>query len=85
YHIVRSVLSGQYLIAHNDSANRGAPGRWTRIDWVKLDGMPPYTWGFCFSAYDARSAATAESVSIARPATPKTGCNGFPYTRMKGK
>jgi hypothetical protein len=83
YHIVRWVSERHYLIAQNDSANRTAPGRWTRIDWLPLAGMPPYEWGFCFSAYDARSAAAAESVTVARPETPRTGCNGYPYTRMR--
>jgi hypothetical protein len=83
YHIVRWVPERHYLIARNDSANRSAPGRWTRIDWLPLGGMPPYEWGFCFSAYAAPSAAAAESVTVARPETPRTGCNGYPYTRMR--
>ncbi|MEP6494138.1 MAG: hypothetical protein ABJF01_15750 [bacterium] len=83
FHIVQWVPSRTFLIAHNDSANRGDAGRWTRIDWLRLDGMAPYEWAFCFSAYDAPSAAAAESVAIAHPETPKTGCNGFPYTRMR--
>lgn len=52
-------------------------------DWARLDGMAPYEWAFCFSAYNAPTAAAAESVSIARPEAPKTGCNGYPYTRMR--
>ena len=83
YHIVRWVPERHYLIARNDSANRTAPGRWTRIDWLTLAGMSPYEWGFCFTAYDAPSAAAAESVTVARPETPRTGCNGYPYTRMR--
>lgn len=83
YHIVRWVPDRQFLIARNDSANRGAPGRWTRIDWVRLSGMAPYDWGFCFSAYEAPSASAAESTTVAKPETPRTGCNGYPYTRMR--
>ena len=82
YHVVRWNVAEQYLIARNDSANASAPGRWSRIDWVPLDGMSPYEWGYCYSAYDAESAAAAESVSVARRDTPRTGCNGFPFTRM---
>ena len=35
YHIVRWVPERHYLIARNDSANQTAPGRWTRIDWLR--------------------------------------------------
>ena len=83
YRIVRWSPEGQYLIAQNDSSNRGAPRRWTRIDWMPLPGMPPYEWAFCFSAYDAATAAVAESSAVARRSTPRTGCNGFPFTRMR--
>jgi hypothetical protein len=83
FHIVRWDPIGRYLIALNDSANTSAGGKWTRIDWVELTGMPPYAWAFCLSAYDAPTAAAAESVTIARPETPRTGCNGFPFSRMR--
>jgi hypothetical protein len=83
YHIVRWVPEEQYLIARNDSANRGAPGKWTRIDWVSLTGMPPYEWAFCLSAYDAPTQAAAEAATIARRDTPRTGCNGYPFSRMR--
>jgi hypothetical protein len=83
YHIRHWNASEQYLIAQNDSANPGDPGRWTRIDWMRLPSMPPFAWAFCLSAYAAPSAAAAESTRIARRETPRTGCNGFPFTRMK--
>jgi hypothetical protein len=83
YHIVRWVPEQQYLIARNDSANRGAAGRWTRIDWVSLTGMPPYEWAFCLSAFDAPTQAAAESTTIARRETPRTGCNGYPFSRLR--
>ncbi len=83
YHIVRWDVPGQFLIARNDSANPGDKGRWTRIDWLPLGGMPPYTWAYCYSAYNAPSAAVAEAVSVAKRATPRTGCNGFPFSRMR--
>lgn len=83
YHIARWATREHFLIAQNDSANTSAARRWTRIDWVRLDGVPPYTWAFCFSAYDALTAAAAESTHVAKPDTPRTGCNGHPFTRMK--
>jgi hypothetical protein len=83
YHIRRWNVAEQYLIAQNDSSNPSAPGQWTRIDWMALPSMPPYTWAFCLSAYSAPTAAAAESTVIARRETPRTGCNGFPFSRMQ--
>ncbi len=83
FHIVAWNVPGQYLIARNDSANSAAPGRWTRIDWMEFSGMAPYTWGFCLSAWEAETRAEAESTNVANRTTPRTGCNRFPFSRMK--
>lgn len=83
FHILKWNVAGKYLIARNDSGNAIDAGLWTRIDWMDLPGMPPYQWGFCYSAYRAPSAAVAETVSVARRETPRTGCNRFPFSRMK--
>lgn len=83
YHIVRWRSEAQYLIARNDADNPGEAGLWTRIDWMTLPGMPPFAWAFCLSAYRAPSAAAAESTTVARRDTPRTGCNGHPFSRMK--
>ncbi len=83
YHIHRWNPDQQYLIAQNDSGNVSAGGRWTRIDWAPLEGMPPYTWAFCLSAYDAPSAQAAERTTIVRRDSLRTGCNGFPFSRMR--
>jgi hypothetical protein len=83
YRIVRWDSAQRFLVAQNGEGNPSSPGRWTRIDWILLDGMPPYTWAFCFSAYDAPTADSAAATRIARPETPRTGCNGFPYSRLK--
>jgi cation:H+ antiporter len=83
YHVDRWHPDEQFLIARNDSENSYDPGLWTRIDWVELEGMSPYGWAFCLSTFDAVSADAAESVTIADPESPQTGCNGFPYSRMK--
>jgi hypothetical protein len=83
FHIVKWNPDARYLIARNDTANVADRGLWTRIDWVPLSGMQPYEVAFCFSAYKAPSAAAAESVTVAKPETPRTGCNGFPFTRLR--
>ena len=83
YHITKWAPEQQYFIAHNDAGNKSDSGRWTRIDWLPLSGMPPYEWAFCFSAYNAPTATAAESTNVANRETPRTGCNGFPFSRMK--
>ena len=83
YRVVAWHPEAQYLIARNDAGNRSDAGKWTRIDWVTLPGMPPYAWAFCLSAWDAATQADAERADIARRDTPKTGCNGYPLSRMR--
>jgi hypothetical protein len=83
YRIVKWDSAARYVIAQNGAANPSDPLKWTRIDWIYLDGMPPYTWAFCFSAFNAPTADSAEATRVARPDTPRTGCNGFPYSRLK--
>lgn len=80
--IQRWHATRQYLIASSRADSAGTV-RWSRIDWIPLEGMPPYEWAFCVSEWRAISADSAEAVQIANPATPRTGCNGFPYSRMK--
>lgn len=83
YNILEWVPEAGYLIAQNDTSNANDGGLFTRIDWVELDGMPPYDWAFCISAYNAESAEAAASVTIANREIPRTGCNGFPFSRMQ--
>jgi hypothetical protein len=82
YRIVKWAVSARYLIAENAATNASAPGKWTRIDWVPLDeSMAPWTWAFCFSAFDAPTREKAAAAS-ANQAAPRTGCNGHPFSRM---
>lgn len=72
-----------FVIAQNAEDNPGEAGLYTRIDWMPLSNMDPYTWAFCLSTYDAPSAEAAQAVTIANRETPRTGCNGFPFSRMR--
>jgi hypothetical protein len=83
YHVVRWNAEGEYLVARNDSANPADGGRWTRIDWVPLAGMEPYGWAYCISTWNAATVEEAEAAATADRATPRTGCGGHPFTRMK--
>lgn len=85
YRIVRWNADAHYLIAENNSTGPASLGRWTRIDWVKLENMAPYGWAFCFSAYEMKTAAAAESSMVAKAGTPRSGCNGYPFTRMRAE
>jgi hypothetical protein len=82
YHIVVSNDSAQYLVARNDRGNTSDPGKWTRIDWMVLP-MPPYEWAFCLIEYTAESRALAEANTGADREHPRSGCNGFPFSRMR--
>lgn len=83
YRVVRWNEANEYLIAQNGATNSSAPNLWTRIDWMQLSNMAPYEWAFCLSSYDAPTAAAAEATEVARRETPRTGCNGFPFSRMR--
>jgi hypothetical protein len=83
YRVVEWNVAERFLIAQNDAANPSDAGLWTRIDWMSFTGMAPYTWGFCLTAYKAPTAEAARSTAAAKRDTPRTGCNGFPFSRMK--
>ena len=72
----------QFVVAKNDSANPSDGGLWTRIDWVLLEGSDDYEWAFCYAAYQATTPEDAVSAPATERATPRTGCNGFPFSRM---
>ena len=83
YHVVERDPAGRSLIARNDEDNPSGGGRWTRIDWVRLEDMAPWTWAYCLTVYDAETRDAAESAPAADRASPRTGCSGFPFSRMR--
>ncbi len=83
FHILKWNVDEQYFIAKNDSLNSYDPNLYTRVDWVKLEDMEPYKWGLCLSAYNASTAGSAEATNVVERSAPKTGCNGYPFSRMK--
>lgn len=85
FHLVEWHVPEQYVIARNDAANPSDPGLWTRIDWMRFEGMPPYTWGFCLTAFRAPSREVARATPAPDRAAPRTGCNGYPFSRMKAE
>jgi hypothetical protein len=83
YHIEYVNAAAEYLVARNDADNPSEKGLWSRIDWVRLENMAPFEWAFCLSAYDASTREAAEAVTIAKRETPRTGCGGHPFSRMR--
>ncbi len=83
YHVVRWDAVGKFAIAQNDPTNPGDGNKWTRIDWIELPHQTPYSWGYCYTAYQASSVADAIAAPPVDRTTPRTGCNGFPFTRMR--
>jgi hypothetical protein len=78
--------SGRFLIARSENDSPSAPVLWTRIDWVLLPtdapGEATFTWAFCYAVYDAKSEAEARAAPPSDREHPRTGCNGFPFSRM---
>lgn len=83
YEIESWHADSQYVIARNASTNPRDAGTWVRIDWMPLTGMPPYAWAYCLSAYNAPTRDEARASRTANRAAPRTGCNGFPFSRMR--
>lgn len=83
FHILQWNAEEQWLLARNDAANPTAAGLYTRIDITRFPNMAPWHWGFCLSAYESTTAADALKVKAADRTTPRTGCNGYPFSRMK--
>ncbi|HUR66598.1 MAG TPA: hypothetical protein VMZ03_09620, partial [Chitinophagaceae bacterium] len=55
YHLISYNKEKQYFIARNDDKNPGEAGLYSRIDIMYFQNMQPYVWGFCLTAYKART------------------------------
>ncbi len=83
YRILSWDTVAQFIIAQNGMYNPSEPGLYTRIDYMKFNGMAPYHWGFCLTTYAEPSAAEARQNTSADRAHPLKGCGGYPFSRMK--
>lgn len=83
YRIVHWHPDAGYVIAKREPVPADEAGPWTRIDWMPLPGTPPYTWAFCITAYGMATRTEAERADVADRDTPRSGCNGFPFSRMQ--
>ena len=86
FHIHSYDNETRHAIAHNDPANMFAGDKYSRFDWVNVDG----TLYFCQSAFDAERVVGAGAVTAADDADPATkGCGvsadnaaGFPWSKL---
>lgn len=83
YEIAEWNVEDRFLIVRNGTKNRTEAGLWTRIDWILLPGGADFQWAFCYAVYDAESAQAARLSPSSDRDTPRTGCNGFPFSRMQ--
>lgn len=83
FRIQRWDATGRFLVAQNDSANPSDGNLWTRIDWVALDGKDEFAWAFCYASYQAASHEEAVTAPPTQRDTPRTGCQGYPFSRMR--
>lgn len=85
FKIIEWNAEEKFILARNMADNPSDGNLFTRIDYTFFKNMEPYSWGFCLSVYDAKTFEAAKSVAPADRLNPKTGCNGFPFSRMKKK
>ncbi len=83
YTILKYDSAGRYFIAKSKQGNQSDTVLYARIDVMKFDNMEPYTWGFCYTVYQAKTFEEAERAAAADRQNPRKGCGGFPFSRMK--
>ncbi len=80
YEITKIDTTNQFFIAKNDADNAYNAGKYSRFDWAKDAHGNKY---YCQIAYDADSAADAESVTAPDGSSPSTGgCSGFAWSQL---
>lgn len=82
YQFTKWDKENNYIIASSRDKTSGKK-KYTRIDYVLLEDMVPYTWCYCISNYEKESPDEAESIINIDSNDLKKGCNGFPFSRMK--
>lgn len=83
FHVLEWNEDKNFIIVKNDEGNAYNADQYSRIDYILFNDMKPYEWGFCLTAYDQKTADDARNTPPANGKNPKSGCNGFPFSRMK--
>ena len=76
--ILKIDSSEMYILGYNPSDST-----YTKIDYMQFENQSPFTWGFCYTTYDKKDQDEAVSENSADRSSPKSGCNGFPFSRME--
>lgn len=69
-----------WIVAQNDSSNSWSPNLWSKFDLTSDTDGEMY---FCQSTYDAMDEQTALDALSAATDNLTTGCNGFPWSKMR--
>jgi len=83
YHLVEWHPGAHSVITRSGPADAAAGGGFGRIDWLTLAGTDGWEWAFCIVAWDVPSVAAARAVTVADTSHPRSGCGGYPFTRMR--
>ncbi len=83
YHIIYCDTTAKFILARNNEGNTSEGGLFTRIDYLHFENMKPFQWGFCLTVYAAATIEEAKANASADRQHPKSGCNGYPFSRMK--
>jgi hypothetical protein len=83
YNVVSWNQEQQFIVLKNDQNNKSEPNLYTRIDYMRFQNMAPFTWGYCYTVYNAATDSIAGNAVAADRLNPKKGCNGYPFSRMK--
>lgn len=67
------------------AATDSTDASYTRVDWLPLEDMEPWTWAYCYTAWDLPTAQAALETRPADATQPLTGCGGFPFSRMQAQ
>lgn len=82
YVIAHQAWDEQMIILEHPATD-STTTTWTRVDWIPLEGMAPWTWAYCYSAWDLPSLQDAFDTAHADRTNPREGCGGFPFSRMQ--
>jgi len=82
-YVIDSVDPKERTLILRQPASDSTAVRFTRVDWMILEGMDPWTWAYCYTGWDLATFDEAASLAPANRAEPRTGCGGFPFSRMQ--
>lgn len=72
-----------FLLTRLVSEDAGVSERFVRFDWVDLPQGSEWRWAFCIMVWDAPTRERALEVPPADRSNPRSGCNNYPFTRMR--